>query len=55
MAKVTPVIICTIKQIANNEPKFHKKLILLGWEASTTYELQSLSKECDFKTLKFIF
>lgn len=35
MAKVTPVTICITRQKANKEPKFHRKLMLLGCGEST--------------------
>ena len=44
IANVTPVIIWITKQTANNDPKFHKQLMLLGSDASIIYELTNLNK-----------
>jgi len=45
MAKNKPVIIWTIKQTPNKDPKFHQAEIFVGVGKSTKEELKILNKE----------
>ena len=54
MARNSPVIICTSRQIPNSDPKFHQPPIVDGVDKSTRALCAILNKGCLFHVGLFI-